>query len=166
MAVEVALIQRYTLFVGASVYSVTTILLTLLVAAGLGSRYSARVGDTSAFACIVMLVLIEVTVFRGITSLLAFLPIYGRVLVTATLLAPLGFFMGMPFPKAVERVGDLVDWGFSVNGAASVFGATAAVMVAFSWGFVVALLFAATLYALAFGLLATRAPWVHSSRER
>jgi len=55
----------------------------------------------------------------------------------------------MPFPKAAHRVGDLVDRGFAVNGVASVLGATAAVLIAITQGFTVALLVALALYALA-----------------
>ncbi len=93
-----------------------------------------------------------VLLLRNITSLLASLPMPARVLVTVGLLSPLGFFMGLPFPKAVQRVGELVAWGFSVNGAASVFGTTATVMIALSYGFVAALIVSALVYLTAFGL--------------
>jgi hypothetical protein len=160
MAIEVVLIQRYTLFIGASVYSIATILLTLLVAAGVGSRFSARVGDATAFGGIIVLLLLEVLVYRSVTGVLPTLPMLARVLVCSMLVFPLGFFMGMPFPKAVLRVGELVDWGFAVNGAASVFGATAVLMVAISYGFTVALLGSAAVYLLAFWLLTLRDRWV------
>ncbi len=159
LAVEVVLIQRYTLFIGASLYSIATVLLTLLVAAGLGSRFSSRVADRTAFLGIVAWLLLEVLVFQRVTGALASLPLSARIIVTALLLFPLGFFLGMPFPKAVLRVGDLVDWGFAVNGAASVLGATAALMVALSYGFVAALLCAAAVYLAAYGLLRWASQW-------
>lgn len=37
----------------------------------------------------------------------------GGAALTAVLVAPLGFFIGMPFPTAALRVGALVDWGFA-----------------------------------------------------
>ena len=74
-------------------------------------------------------------------------------------MAPLGVFMGMPFPKAAVRVGELVDWGFAVNGTASVLGATGVLLVAFTWGFGAALALGAFLYLAAFGLLARRQAW-------
>ena len=67
--------------------------------------------------------------------------------------------MGIPFPKGALRVGPLVDWGFAVNGAASVLGGTAILLVAFNAGFAVALSLAAALYLLAGGLLAVRSAW-------
>ena len=118
-----------------------------------------RRDDLLSLVGIITLLLLEVFVFGTITGLLAALPLFGRLLVTAVLLFPLGFFMGMPFPKAVLRVGSLVDWGFAVNGAASVFGATMVLVVAFSFGFNVALLGAAVVYLLAFWLLTMRDRW-------
>ena len=38
MVVEIVLIQKYTLLIGASIYSIGTVLLTLLIASGLGAR--------------------------------------------------------------------------------------------------------------------------------
>jgi hypothetical protein len=67
--------------------------------------------------------------------------------------------MGMPFPKGALRVGELVDWGFAVNGAASVLGATVIVLIAFTWGFTAALLVGAVLYLAAFGLMSLRKGW-------
>ena len=52
-------------------------------------------------------------------------PLLGRIALTALMVAPLGLFMGMPFPKGTCRVGELVDWAFAVNGAASVAGPSA-----------------------------------------
>jgi hypothetical protein len=82
-----------------------------------------------------------------------------RILVTALWILPLGFFLGMPFPKAALRVRQLVDWGFAVNGAASVLGSTLVLLVAFSHGFSAALLGAAALYLLAWLLLSARRAW-------
>jgi hypothetical protein len=159
MIVEVVLIQRYTLFIGASTYSIAVVLITLLVASGIGSRFSARVGAFTAFAGIVVWLLLEITVLRPLTNALAGLSLAPRVLASAALVFPLGFFMGMPFPKAGVRVKELVDWGFAVNGVASVLGATAAVALAFTIGLSATLAVAAVLYAGAFGLLRTASRW-------
>ena len=78
---------------------------------------------------------------------------------TAALVAPVGFLMGVPFPKGALRVGPLVDWGFAVNGAASVLGGTAVLLVAFDVGFAVALSLAAVLYLVAWGLMSRRQAW-------
>jgi hypothetical protein len=159
MGLEVVLIQKYTLFVGASVYSIATVLLVLLTASGIGSRLCGRVDTRIAFLGIVAWLLLDILALGRVTGGLAFLPVGARVVVTALLIAPLGFFMGMPFPKGALRVGELVDWGFAVNGAASVLGATLIVFVAFTYGFTAALLAGAALYLAAFGLISLRKSW-------
>jgi len=153
MSVEVVLIQKYTLFIGPSAASVATVLLTLLVASGLGSRWSGRVPTLVTFGGLLAWLLIEVLILRQVTNTLAGLPLAARIAVTVLLVAPLGFFMGMPFPKGAMCVGPLIDWGFAVNGAGSVCGATAILLVAMTWGLQTALLVAAALYGVAWLLL-------------
>ena len=135
MAVEVVLIQRYTLFIGASVYSICTVLLVLLLAAGIGSRFAGSISGRTAFLGILAWLAVDLLLLGTLTRALAFLPMGLRVAVTGVLIAPLGFFMGIPFPKGGLRVGELIDWGFAVNGAASVLGATLIVLIAFAYGF-------------------------------
>ena len=69
------------------------------------------------------------------------------------IVSPLGFFMGMPFPKGVRHVGPLVDWGFAINGAASVLGSTLTILMVISWGYTSGLIFGMCIYALAGYLL-------------
>jgi hypothetical protein len=83
----------------------------------------------------------------------------GVIGLSSALVFPLGFFMGMPFPKGALRVGELIDWGFAVNGVASVLGATAVVVAGFTFGFNAALLGAGALYAAAMALLSMKARW-------
>lgn len=146
MIVEVVLIQRYTLFIGASTYTFATIVLALLVGSGIGSRFSPRFAPATPFLGIVGWILLEILLFRPLTATLSGLPLGGRMLTTAGLLLPLGFFMGMPFPNAAARVGVLVDWGFAVNGVASVLGAAAILLVTFALGLSAALGIGALVY--------------------
>jgi hypothetical protein len=159
MAVEVVLIQRYTLFVGPTAYSIATILLALLVASGLGSRFSGSFPARLVFVGIALWLVLEVLILRRITFALWHLALPWRLAVTVVLVFPLGFLMGMPFPKGAGRVGELVDWGLAVNGAASVLGSTLILLVAFSYGLGFSLLVAALLYALAFLLFSREAAW-------
>ena len=159
MAVEVVLIQKYTLFMGPSAYSIAIILMTLLVASGFGSLWSERFRNRTVFFAVVGWLMLDVLLFRHLPYALGGLELSERILITAALVAPLGFFLGMPFPKGALKVGELVDWGLAVNGAASVLGATLVLLVAFRCGFSVALLGAAALYLVAFGLLSRDSAW-------
>ena len=153
MVVEVVLIQRYTLFIGSSSYTFMTILFTILIGSGIGSRMSVRFNDRFPFIAIILLLAIEIFLMPYITSLMVGFNITGRILFTILFIFPVSFFMGMPFPKGSHKVGDLIDWGFAVNGAASVLGGTAIMLVSFSYGFKIALLAGMTFYLFAFCLI-------------
>lgn len=159
MMLEVVLIQKYALFIGASVYSIATVLLTLLLASGIGSRMSRRFTDAVPFVGIVVWLLLDIFVLGYVTNTLVQLSLPARAAVTALLVFPLGFFMGMPFPKGALRVGGLIDWGFAVNGAASVLGSMLVLMVAFAYGFTAALALGGLCYLFALGLFSARRAW-------
>jgi len=159
MIVEVVLIQQYTLLIGPSIYSLITILTTLLIFSGLGSRMSTSVGDRVPFLGIVLWLMADVLVFPWVAATFGGMTLLPRMAVAALLIAPLGFFMGMPFPKGGRRVGELIDWGFAVNGTASVIGSTLIILVAFVAGFRVALLLGAVVYLAAWALLNRRSAW-------
>jgi hypothetical protein len=160
MIVEVILIQRYTRFIGPSSYTIIVTLFTLLLASGIGSRFTGRFNDKIPFIAIFLWILLEITIFFPLTNALGSLTMVPRILVSIVLIFPLGFFMGMPFPKGTKRVGNLIDWGFAVNGAASVLGATSIYLVSFSYGFDISLLIGAVCYLTAFLLLNLKKNWL------
>ncbi len=159
MIVEVMLIQKYTLFIGPSAYSFVTILLTLLISSGIGSRFADRFNSIIPFVGIVGWLLIEIFFLEPITYVLGELSVFPRMLVSMLFIFPLGFFMGMPFPKGTKRVGELIDWGFAVNGAASVLGSAAILLVSFNFGIDAALMVGAVIYAIAMLLMRMKTGW-------
>lgn len=160
MALEVVLIQRYTLFIGSSAYTVAVILLALLVGSGLGSRWAPRLPDRWPFLAILGWLALELLAFQPLTRALAAQPLALRLALSLLVLMPLGFFLGMPFPKGTARVGELVDWGFAVNGAAGVIGSCTVLLLAFAWGFPAALALAALAYLAALALIRGEGGWV------
>lgn len=153
MVVEIVLIQRYTLFIGASSYSFIIILLSLLISSGIGSRFSERFNDLVPFAFIISWVVLELFAFAGLREMLSGSEFYLRTILSVLLIFPLGFFMGMPFPKAAKKAGELVDWGFAVNGVASVIGSAGIILVSINFGLSISLLTGAVFYMLAMYLL-------------
>lgn len=149
MMIEVVIIQRYTLFIGPSFYTIVATLFTLLIASGLGSRYSGRFSSFWPFLLIVLWIVLELLVFKLLTSWFGGMGQMGRILVSIVFIAPVGFFMGMPFPLGTKLVGDQVDWGFAVNGMASVMGSAGALLLAFHFGFTATLVVAGLFYLLA-----------------
>src|SRR5437667_2163756 len=81
------------------------------------------------------------------------LPSALKIAVSLVLIAPLAFFMGMPFPLALVRVAAarsaLVPWAWGINGCSSVLSAILAILLAMSLGFSAVLLIAIGLYVVA-----------------
>lgn len=81
------------------------------------------------------------------------LPDPVKILLSAVLIAPLAFCMGMPFPRGMAalsaRGAAAVPWAYGVNACASVIGATLATVLAIHLGFSGVLVVAMLLYALA-----------------
>ena len=77
-----------------------------------------------------------------------------RMLLSALLIAPLGYFLGMPFPKLTSEIPEFVDWAFAVTGSASVIGSVLIIFIAMSFGYSFALcsgLLASMLFAESIG---------------
>ena len=81
------------------------------------------------------------------------LPDVLKIAVSLALIAPLAFFMGMPFPLALARVAAtraaLVPWAWGINGCASVLSAVLAILLAMSLGFSAVVVIAIALYVVA-----------------
>jgi len=158
LLLEIALIQRFVLFLGFPTYALSVVLFSLLAFTGIGSLLSTRLGDARrtliaalAFAC----VLIAAAAY-GLQPLLRELvewPFAARVALSVALLAPAGLALGMAMPIGLTRLAGLhpgaVPWGWAVNGIASVLASVLAVAVAVTWGFAVVTLLALACYLVA-----------------
>jgi len=160
MLVEIAFMQRLTLFLGSTSVSLAILLAGLLSGMGIGSYASDRIlpGDrprllrTAAFA----IAAASAAVFFVLPALLTQFLSAGlavKSLICLVFLIPLGFLFGMPFPTAVRLMHDrnadrLVPWMYGVNGAMSVLGSVGAVAVSHLAGFPAALAVGAACYVL------------------
>ncbi len=154
--VEVALIQKFVLFLGHPTYALTVVIFSLLVSSGLGSYASRRVIQSSARRWRIALV--------GVALLIAFLaadvsiilpraitlPLLWKIVMSVALILPAGFLMGMPFPVGLARLeqweSSSVRWAWSLNAAASVLGSVASLVLAIYLGLVQTLLIGGVLY--------------------
>ena len=159
MFAEMAFIQKLSLFLGHPVVAAAVTLASVLVASGLGSLCSGRsIGGremslpVAAAALVVLIPLFRVAVGPVTEACLAY-PVALRALIAAGLVGLPSFFMGMPFPAAMERLREsrppFVPWAWGVNGFASVVGAALATTIALSRGGGAVLLAASAMYALA-----------------
>jgi hypothetical protein len=165
MLLEVALLQRFVLLLGHPVYSLTVTLFSLLLGTGLGSLISRRV-PLERVAVVTGRVLLAaalaaVAAAFALGSVVDFAmpwPLAARMGVAAAVLVPIGVLLGMGLPGGMRLLHsarpEIVAWGWGMNGAFSVVGATGAIFIAMNWGFLVTLLAGALTYVLAAGLLA------------
>ncbi len=164
MVVEVVLIQQFTLLIGSSAYTFVVILTTLLLASGIGSFLSVKLPDWIPFLGILLWLVLDFLLFQPFVGAVGGMGGTARLLASVLVLAPLGICMGMPFPKAALRVGEAIDWGFAVNGVASVLGSASILLVSMQYGFRVALAVGAAWYMLALLLFSVRRFWAAGER--
>ena len=158
LCVELALIQRFTLAAGGTLYALSFVLFSLLAwsAAGalmLGDRWR-RLGRGVTWACLAAGLAVAATALlvRDLAWLDSVSSDAGRLLLIALMLAPAGLAIGGPFPVLLAHHGDPADriaslW--AINGAASVAGGIVAVLALRVAGSTYALVLAAGLYLVA-----------------
>jgi len=136
---------------------VAVVITGFLIFSGLGSYFSPHFTSwkkqTVVFAGIVSFTFIYLLWLRKLFLQMVGLPDLIKIIISLGLIAPVAFFMGMPFPLGLGRLtrkkSDLVPWAWGINGCASVISSVLATVIAVSWGFTVVGLLAILLYTLA-----------------
>ena len=161
--IEIAFIQKLLLFLHHPLYAVAVVLSSFLVFSGLGSAWLGHLqargtaGDGSrllsrAVIAIVVLGTVYLLSLGNLLGQLTTLPDIARILISITLIAPLAFCMGMPFPLGLSRLAenapDMIPWAWAINGCASVISAVLATLLAIHLGFSTVIAVALVLYAL------------------
>ncbi len=157
MFIEIAFIQKFILFLHHPLYAVSVVLCAFLVFAGLGSLMSARwrkhVSLLRVSVGIGTLSVLYIQLLPGLFNWLVQLPGEFKIPVSALLIAPLAFLMGMPFPLGLSIVSNRlpawIPWAWAINGCASVVSAILATLLAIHLGFVFVVFMAVLLYLFA-----------------
>ncbi len=153
ITVEITLIQRFVLFLGHPTYALTVVVFLLLLSSGAGSVAARRwisgsIRLTQLLGVIAGLVALYVILLPFLLPAAVGLPFIAKLLMSAAVLAPLGFLMGMPFPSGLRLV-ETVEWAWALNAAASVLGSVTAMVIAIHFGLTVTLECAAAAYLMA-----------------
>jgi hypothetical protein len=166
--IEVGLIQKFVLFLGHPTYALTVVIFSMLVSSGLGSAFSRRVVGKSegrlikVLGCVAILASALALVLSSLLTSLVGLPLPMKMLLTAALIGPLGFAMGMPFPTGLQRLEEWhapsVRWAWSLNAASSVLGSVGALVCAIYLGLIQTLIIGGVLYLAALAVVA-RTNW-------
>ena len=155
---EIALLQKLTVFLGGPAYSMSITLFTILLTSGIGSflsrNWSAR--PFRLLAIVIPLLVVAVIVELGLLGYaiprLMYLSHPLRALAAVGMIAPLGLLMGMPFPAGLRHVDsyrpELNPWAWGINACATVMGAVLCILISASLGFNTVLLFGAAIYLL------------------
>jgi hypothetical protein len=166
MAIEIALLQKFGLFLGHPNYALSVVLAALLLFSGLGSLFSARLVDALGgqlrFVSYVLVVVIgaeHLLVFPWLPSLVGW-PIAARVALVFALVAPVGACLGVFMPTGLERLKSaapaFAPWAWGINGIFSVLAPLVAVGLSMSWGITVLLAASLPFYLLAGAVLPGR----------
>lgn len=154
--IEIAFIQRFVLFLGHPTYALTVVVFLLLLSSGAGSLASSRWRAVARSTWIPLLLIACAIPFYvlglpGLLNSLVGVSFVSKLLVSAVLLVPLGFAMGMPFPTGLRVIATLpapefpaaapnnatenaVEWAWAVNAGASVLGSVLAMVLAIAFG--------------------------------
>lgn len=157
MLVEIPLIQRFNLLLGAPALALSAVIGGMLLGASAGSLFSGRFAParlprlvTAAALATGAGVLAVTALYPALIDRALPLPLGARAAITIALLVPLGFVMGVAFPSGMRLAGRTdpagipAHWG--ANAVASTLGSTLATVLAMSYGFTTALLLGAALY--------------------
>ena len=144
MLLEVSSIQRLVLFLGRPVHATAAVLTAFLVFAAAGSAVAPRVarlraGRVLPFAGVALFAPAAYAGQEWLLDHAAGAGLAARMALACAALAPLAFWMGMPFPLGLARAARLqpgwLPWCWGVNGFLSVVGAAAAPLFAVALGF-------------------------------
>jgi spermidine synthase len=153
--VEIALLQRFLLFLGQPIYTYAVILAGLLIFSGVGSWIAGRMNQTHALSRSVVVALVVVVITALITPpIFQFFLGYAlgiRIAISLLLVAPLGLALGMPFPLGLRlasaQTTSIGAWAWGVNGFFTVIGTVLALILGMIFGFRIVLLLSALCYA-------------------
>ncbi len=158
--IELTLIQRFIHFIGYPLYTYSTVLFVLLCSAGLGSYYSNRLQIDPRnrwswpFIGIMVSGLVLLAIYSSVVGVFLSMPILIRVLVSAVMICPLGFFLGMPFPLGIrwleKQPQGAITWAWALNAMFTVVGGFSSVIISIFLGFQVTMVLAFVVYLVAF----------------
>ncbi|MEO8096181.1 MAG: hypothetical protein ABI811_00660 [Acidobacteriota bacterium] len=154
--VQMALIQKFMLLLGQPTRALTVIVFSMLLASGAGSYFSRTVVAgldrrlLAVLAGVAALIAILAVAATPLVHAAATWPMSVRILITVAAIAPVAFFMGMPFPSGLRRLEERhapsLRWAWSLNAAASVMGSVVSVVLAIYLGLRATLLIGGVFY--------------------
>jgi len=146
MLVEISLLQRFTLFLGKPIYSLSVILFSLLIFSGIGSYLVNPLDLTQCrkklqerIFLLIFVLMVYVFYLPELLHNFVKLSSVDKIIVSIFLLSPLGLLMGMPFPIGIRLANmianEMIPWAWAINGTTSVLASVISMIIAISFGF-------------------------------
>jgi spermidine synthase len=158
MMIEIALLQRMSIFLGHPVYSLSVLLSTLILSTGIGSFLSEKLPLQSSGRLVIWSLAagaytIGLTLFLGpLFSEFHDADLAARVALCVCLIAPLGILLGFGFPTGMRLISSIdpkpAPWFWGINGAAGVLASIAAIALSLAHGISATLVAGAVCYFL------------------
>ncbi len=143
MAVEIALLQKFGVFLGHPNYALSVVLAALLLSTGAGALASGALVRAlgrlrfASYALAFVLLAAHLVVFPRLLAWVG-LPFGVRAAVVFALVAPVGLLLGIFMPWGLDNLKQtspaLAPWAWGINGIFSVLAPVASVAFAMSWG--------------------------------
>jgi hypothetical protein len=157
---EITLIQKFILFLGHPVYSMALIIFALLFSSGTGSLLSKKILGQDEMKKVKIVFLLSAFIIITYSLVLPFFftvligsNIILKLFVSFSMIFPLGFLMGFPFPTGIRLLKNertkVIPWAWATNAFSSVVNSVAALVVAFWGGYTLVMIIAASGYLIA-----------------
>ena len=159
---EIAFIQRFVLFLGHPTYALTVVVFLMMLSSGMGSiaaRHWSIAGNRLLvpLVAIAAVLIVDCAVLSSLLAREVGLSFVAKLAISAGLLIPLGFCMGIPFPTGLAALNarssrtaeNGIEWAWAMNAASSVLGSVVAMLVAIHYGLNTTLGTATAAYVLA-----------------
>jgi spermidine synthase len=157
MCVEIALIQRLSVFLGHPVYALGILLFTIILSTGIGSLISERLPFRSRWILFVLPVVSALAILAvrfGLTGLVAGMitaPVLTKILLSIAVIFPLGLVLGFFFPTGMKMLklsaASETPWYWALNGIFGVLCSAIAVFISIYGGISINFYIGAVCYA-------------------
>ncbi len=158
MTLEIALIQKLSLFLGHPVYALGILLFTIIISTGFGSFLSERIRKMSALWTVgyPILTAVIIMMFRFvlppvITHYITY-PMLSKIIFSILMLFPVGLILGFFFPigMRIVKTENSIDkpWFWALNGIFGVLCSAFAVFISINFGISINFYIASICYAI------------------
>ncbi len=172
---QVVFIQLFHKLIGFPVHTFVLVISTMLLSAGVGSMLSQRflkwVNNRTqiVFLIIVLYGIGFILTFESLFYFLLAYPLPVRLICGGLMIAPVSFFMGMPFPIGIlglsKNNSAAIPWAWALNGFFTVLGGYLAIVISIFTNFIVVMGLAFFIYAVAMFVVRKNVPVNESELE-